>query len=232
MPALEHAMEIGSRHGDFPFEILTDGAGGFGRIETEVTAIRRPGEVEDVALDAGDLARFGAVEIGDEEIPEIGVCHSFAIGRPAGGFGDDVSEPARRSAQNADTPERALGRRALAVDGKHLRSIRRQIDGSHVDRGHDGKLLGLAARGGELSDAVKGKTAGPHFSEREIDPRAVIADDRLLLAVVRELNVIGDLGKWRSLHEEITPEPPVTSKTASAAAIVRHRAEGRCRVSF
>ena len=62
------------------------------------------------ALHCDHLARFGAVIPRHEQLAPVAVCQHLAIGGPGGVLPFRVAQPARGTAQNGETPERALCR--------------------------------------------------------------------------------------------------------------------------
>src|ERR1039458_9871024 len=71
VPALKEALQIRSRRGYFPCELLPDGPGTLRSIESQVAAVGRPCHILDVALHSQQFSRVRSIRFGDEQIAKI-----------------------------------------------------------------------------------------------------------------------------------------------------------------
>src|SRR5450631_460781 len=143
---------------------------------------------EDVCVrDGCDFVSVRAVGAGEKSVLVIKVGEGLAVGRPGRGVTAGIAELARRATHKRHAPERAGGRIALRFDEKDVGSVGRKSGGNHVRR-RRGNGAGFTTENGEF-----GESMGYFAAKVEIEARTIGTEQLLGLAVMSELNVIGNL---------------------------------------
>src|SRR5215468_7721506 len=95
-------------------------------------AVWRPGDIANVSTDSDKFMTFATIGFGNEQVTQVGVGQKFSIGRPGGGFGNEVSDSAWCVAQHGNAAKRSPRWGTLPFDQQNLRSIRGEAERNHA----------------------------------------------------------------------------------------------------
>src|SRR5579863_585993 len=95
VPSGQKPVQVRPLERSLPDDLLTHRTGGHRRIKSQVSPIRRPRHVENIAGYAEYFVRPAVVDPGEKQIAKNGIGQRFSIGRPRGGFRHQIADSAR-----------------------------------------------------------------------------------------------------------------------------------------
>src|SRR5262249_43222287 len=124
VPAGKEHMHPAAIHCDLALDLQPHSSGSLRGVEPQVRAVRRPGDSANVSTDSDQFMTLATIGFGNEQVTQAGVGQKGSIGRPRGGFGNEVPDFAWCVAQYGNVAKRFFRWSTLPFDQQNLRSIR------------------------------------------------------------------------------------------------------------